>query len=176
MEPVKVVLERRVKPGAQAPFETWVRDLLESAMGQPGHQGSSVLTTAGGEYFILLRFASQPELEGWQRSAPVAMLLRQGEDLAQSADQPLVRHGLETWFTLPGRPMLPAPPRWKMAVVTWLALLPQVLLLGFLLPMGLPVVARAAVSTAIPVALLTWVVMPRLTRWLAPWLYARRVG
>ena len=102
------------------------------------------------------------------------MLLRQGEDLAQSADQPLVRHGLETWFTLPGRPTLPAPPKWKMAVVTWLALLPKVLVLGSLLPMDLPVVARAAVSTAIPVALLTWVVMPRVTRWLAPWLYARR--
>jgi antibiotic biosynthesis monooxygenase (ABM) superfamily enzyme len=28
--------------------------------------------------------------------------------------------GLETWFTLPDKPMKAPPPRYKMAVVTWL--------------------------------------------------------
>jgi uncharacterized protein len=39
-------------------------------------------------------------------------------------------------------------------------------------PFGLPFLIEAAVSTAIPVVMLTWVVMPRLSRMLYRWLYA----
>ena len=68
--------------------------------------------------------------------------------------------------------MMTPPAKWKMALLTWLALLPQVVALGFLLaPLRLPFVIAAPVSTAIPVALLTWVIMPRLTRLLSRWLY-----
>jgi antibiotic biosynthesis monooxygenase (ABM) superfamily enzyme len=81
------------------------------------------------------------------------------------------RTGLETWFDLPGR----APPsRGKMAVVTWAALFPLVLLTNTVLGPVLepvPLVPRVAVTCAAMVALMTWVVMPRLTRWLAGWLY-----
>jgi antibiotic biosynthesis monooxygenase (ABM) superfamily enzyme len=37
---------------------------------------------------------------------------------------------------------------------------------------SLPFPLGAAISTAIPVAMLTWVVMPRLTKLLYRWLYA----
>ena len=37
--------------------------------------------------------------------------------------------GLETWFSLPGR-TAPAPPKWKMATVTILAIIPLVLLMN----------------------------------------------
>lgn len=54
-----------------------------------------------------------------------------------------------------------------------LALLPQVIILGFALaPLRLPFPLNAAVSTAIPVAILTWLVMPNLTRLLYAWLHA----
>ena len=41
-----------------------------------------------------------------------------------------------------------------------------------LTPLNLPFLAGVSVSTAIPVALLTWVVMPGVTRALYGWLYA----
>lgn len=171
--PVKLVLERRAKPGAQDAFELWVKELMEVAAQSPTLQGSSVLTAGGGEYFILLRFASQDDLDRWQSLPKVAELLRQGESLATAPDQPIVRTGLETWFTLPGLPAPPvAPPKWKMAAVTWLTLLPQVLLLSFVIPKELPPVLSMAISTAIPVVMLTWVIMPRLTKLLYRWLYA----
>jgi antibiotic biosynthesis monooxygenase (ABM) superfamily enzyme len=40
-------------------------------------------------------------------------------------------------------------------------------------PFRLPFLVEVSLSTAIPVAMLTWVVMPRLTRVLYGWLYAK---
>jgi antibiotic biosynthesis monooxygenase (ABM) superfamily enzyme len=59
-----------------------------------------------------------------------------------------------------------------MALVTWVALLPMVVGLAYIFaPLRLTFLVEAALSTAIPVAMLTWIVMPRLTRLLYRWLY-----
>lgn len=120
--------------------------------------------------------ASQGALDRWQSSAHVAELLVEGHALSTAPDaQPVVRSGLETWFTLPGAPALPPPPKWKMALVTWCALLPQVIALGFVIPHSLPFPVPAMIGTAIPVTLLTWVLMPRHTRLLHGWLFASKL-
>jgi len=170
--PVKMVMERRIKPGAKDAFSLWVRELMAEAARSPALQGSSVFTAGEDDCFILLRFASQAELERWRSSSEVLELLRRGDAHATDPGQPHIQSGLETWFTVPGHPMprMP-PPKWKMALVTWLALLPQALLLGAIIPGGLPVLVRVSLSTALPVAMLTWVLMPRLTKRLSGWLY-----
>jgi antibiotic biosynthesis monooxygenase (ABM) superfamily enzyme len=85
--------------------------------------------------------------------------------------------GLETWFELPGR-TAPAPPRWKMFLVSMVAIyLLQVLVNtvfgGF--TTGWPVVARLALFVGLVTAAMTWLVMPRAARWLSRWLYAKAV-
>ena len=172
--PVKIVMERRVHAGSEPRFEGWVKALLDAARARGGLEGSSVLAAGGtGDYFVLLRFASPEHLDRWQGSVEHAALLREADAFSVAADRAQVRTGLETWFTLPGIPApRTAPPKWKMAAVTWIALLPQVIVLSFLLaPLRLPFLLGAAVSTAIPVVMLTWVVMPNLTRLLYHWLY-----
>jgi antibiotic biosynthesis monooxygenase (ABM) superfamily enzyme len=167
-------MERRVQPGAEVRFQSWVRTFLDTARELGGLEGSSVLTAGtSGDYFILLRFASHEHMKRWQESAELAALLREAAAFSTAAEQASIKTGLETWFTLPGLPPpVVAPPKWKMAVVTWVALLPQVILLAFALaPLRLPFLLNAAVSTAIPVAMLTWLVMPNLTRLLYGWLY-----
>jgi antibiotic biosynthesis monooxygenase (ABM) superfamily enzyme len=166
---MKIVLEWRVQSGEQERFEAWLRGLVAHAADAEGYEGSSVLS-AKDDYFLLLRFATAATLQRWHGSAATAALLATAAPMATPAQRVQVRTGLETWFALPGHPELEPPPKWKMALVTWLALLPQVLLLGAVLP-PLPYPLRPAVSTAIPVALLTWVVMPRLRWWLRRWLY-----
>jgi antibiotic biosynthesis monooxygenase (ABM) superfamily enzyme len=82
--------------------------------------------------------------------------------------------GLERWFTLPWQPGLPPPPRIKMAMLTLLAVYPLgYVILGLLGPWlaPLPMPLRALVMTALTVSLLTWVVMPRMTRLFRHWLY-----
>jgi hypothetical protein len=61
-----------------------------------------------------------------------------------------------------------------MALVTWIAIVPLITAIvaatGPLLE-GLPWVLRLAITTALAIPLMTWVVMPRVTRLLRRWLY-----
>ena len=176
LEPVKIVFERRVRPGAEPQFEQWACSFMTTASRFPGLQGSSAFNfSSTGDYFILLRFASQAHLENWRNAPEVRALCKQADGVSTATDRHQVRTGLETWFALPSRSIAPAvPPRWKMALVTWLALFPQVVLLSLLIPSALPMLIRVALLTAVPVAMLTWLVMPRLSGLLHAWLYAAR--
>jgi antibiotic biosynthesis monooxygenase (ABM) superfamily enzyme len=167
-EPVKIVLQRRARPGSGKAFDAWVRALLQSA---PALEGSSVIAAEGGSHFILLRFASQADLDRWQASPQVRELLRREDEFAEDPGAPVVHSGFETWFALPGRASDKPPANWKIALVTWVALFPQVVLLAYLIPPQVPFLLSAVLSTVIPVSALTWVVMPRLTVWLRRWLY-----
>jgi len=86
--------------------------------------------------------------------------------------------GLESWFTLPAQPGAP-PPAYKMAVLTWAAIFPLItpmVVASAPLIGPLPLARRLAVTTLVTVSLMTWVVMPRLTRLLRRWLYPGRGG
>ena len=80
--------------------------------------------------------------------------------------------GLETWFELPGR-TAPAPPRWKMFLVSLVGHLPAAARgqhrSGRRAPGRGP--ARVLFAAAVTAAM-TWLVMPRAARLLQNWLYA----
>jgi antibiotic biosynthesis monooxygenase (ABM) superfamily enzyme len=84
--------------------------------------------------------------------------------------------GLETWFEVPGR-TAPAPPRWKMFVVTSIVIFVLQLMLNLVLrqvasPIAL--VPRVALISFSVSAMMTWIVQPQLARLLESWLYAPR--
>jgi antibiotic biosynthesis monooxygenase (ABM) superfamily enzyme len=80
--------------------------------------------------------------------------------------------GLETWFALPGR-TAPAPPKWKMFLVSVVAIYTLQLLVNLAVgPVGMPPTLRIAVVAVAVTALMTWVVMPNAARLLQDWLYA----
>jgi len=174
VEPVKIVFERHVRPGAEAAFREWSQRFVQAAKRFPGHEGTSVLSVPNGDsQFVLLRFASAADLERLQRSGEYALLMQEADLLGPAGEYSETRTGMETWFTLPDKPAPAAPPpAWKMAIVTWVALLPMVIALAYIFaPFRLAFLVEVSLSTAIPVAMLTWVVMPRLTRFLYRWLY-----
>jgi Uncharacterized protein conserved in bacteria len=79
-------------------------------------------------------------------------------------------HGLEAFFRTNGAY---PPPRWKMAIATYLGVLPVVMLLALTLGPLLRswnFILNNVVFNACVVALLTWAVMPLLTRLLHGWL------
>ncbi len=64
-----------------------------------------------------------------------------------------------------------------MAVVTWVTIFPLITLVIVVsspLIGSLPLVPRLALTTLVTVPLMTWVVMPRVTRLLRGWLYPGR--
>ena len=81
-----------------------------------------------------------------------------------------------SWFEVPGR-TAPAPPRWKMFVVTSIVIFVLQLMLNLLLrqvasPIAL--VPRVALISFSVSAMMTWIVQPQLARLLESWLYAPR--
>lgn len=179
-EPVTVVLSRRVRPGKEAAFEELLREIAAAALKYPGHLGVNGLRPeAGGSatYTIVIHFRSAPELAAWTGSAERARLLAEAELLCEGAPQVQELSGLEAWFRLPGQNVILAPPRHEVAVVTWVAITPLTMLLNLLVisHLGLlPVLVRPAPVSAISIVLMTYLVMPLMTRVFRAWLYPKR--
>lgn len=175
-EPVTVTVARRVAPGREGEFERWAEGIMAAAGRFPGFLGGGLLRpgVVGQEWHLVYRFASDAHLQRWEGSRERAEWLERTTTFEETGRQRV--SGLETWFALPGR-TAPAPPRWKMALVTLLGIVPLVLLMNELvLPhlAGWPTLARTLVFSATLTTLMTWVVMPRLTRLLRRFLYGRR--
>jgi len=176
-EPVTVTVARRVAVGREDEFEQWSNELTRAATAYPGFLGAGMLRPShvGDPWHVVFRFDSEAHLQDWENSTDRADLLARGQDLVDSTDMHRVS-GLETWFALPGR-TAPAPPKWKMflvsATVFYLLNLTLSLIYGQFLeswPLPLHIVVISVPVTAIA----TWLVMPRAARALRNWLYAPR--
>ncbi len=129
----------------------------------------------GGCYQVVVNFASEADLQRWDESSVRAEMHRRIREVAE--DDPDYRRlsGLEAWFAGTVVPASMHPPRFRMAVVTWMGIFPVVsfyLWLVSLWPGFLeqPFLPRTAVFTAVIVVTMTWVVMPRLTKVMRGWL------
>jgi antibiotic biosynthesis monooxygenase (ABM) superfamily enzyme len=178
-DPVTVLYSRRVKPGREADFEAWARGIVAAARQFPGHLGASVLDAPGSrEYHILFSFADRRSLRAWLDSEERRRWLARVGELLE-ADRGLQQlTGLETWFKLPGAnvPTMTPPPRWKMWLVSLIAVYPMVLAFQALVVprmARLPLPLRALVFPLVLLTLMTFVIMPMVTRALRRWLGPR---
>jgi antibiotic biosynthesis monooxygenase (ABM) superfamily enzyme len=176
--PVTTTVTRRVKPGHEAFYEQFLTGVIAAASEFPGHLGVEVFrpeSATAGEYRTVYRFDTEEHLQAWLDSDERAAWLERAEPHVIGPMRTSFVTGLETWFTLPGSPGR-APPPHKMALLTWITIFPLitaiVVIVGPLID-DLPLVPRLAITTALAVPLMTWVVMPRVTRLLRGWLYPR---
>ena len=178
--PIHVAITRRVKPGCEAEFQQALRDFLQRSFAHGGVLGATMIAPPPGsdsrEFGILRTFADERERDAFYES-PAMMAWR--ERVAPLTEgEPVYRelHGLEAWFRSPGGP---PPPRWKMALATLLGVYPTSLVLSFTVGKAVhewPLGVRSLVIAASMVALLTWVVMPFVTRALHSWLHPAQKG
>lgn len=171
--PLTVVVTWRVRRGCEAEFEAWRREIAAAALTFPGHMGIDVILPGAtpGEYVVIFRFDTYEHLRAWQESDLRRELLRKAEPFRESEPSYRLESGLEYWFAPSGAPA--SPPRWKMALVTVIAVWPVSMLVSWLLkPLvgGQPPALQALLISVGIVVLLTWVVMPILVRILRPWL------
>ena len=167
-EPVTVLVARRVLPGKEVEFETWASELTRAASAFDGFLGAGLLRPGhvGELWHVVYRFASADELARWEQSQTRSELLAHGEQVMSTSHERRMT-GLETWFEVPGR-TAPAPPRWKMFLVTSIVIFVLQLMLNLVLyrvassPIAL--VPRVALISFSVSALMTWVVQPRLAR------------
>lgn len=182
--PVTIVVTRRVKAGREADYEAWLARLQAEARGLPGYLGVTTQRPAAGaprEYVSVLRFASLADLRAFEgsdlRRRYLAELAAAGDVVeADAAWQRLT--GLEFWFTPPPGTVVPQPSRVRMAALMVAVVFGLVLAIGSLvnaaaalLPFAVPYALRLLLTITIEVVLMTWWLMPVLTRRLARWIY-----
>jgi antibiotic biosynthesis monooxygenase (ABM) superfamily enzyme len=181
---VTVIVRRRVKPGREADYEAWLERILSEASVLSGYLGATVqrpAATGPREYVSVFRFDSVENLRAFEASELRARLLREVIPLVEGDAAWDQLTGLEAWFAAPPGTMVPQPSRPRMALLMIAVVYLLVLVIGAIVARvadGAPAAARLLVTIAIEVALLTWVIMPALTRRLAWWIYpaARQIN
>jgi len=175
-----VVLSRRIKRGQDEAFKTWTEGFHAVMATYPGHlSGQAVPPVEGAqpEWVFVYTFDTPQNLRTWLESEDRRQWLAKADAMVESQGPAQFISGLEQLFGLLPPDVAPPPPVWKVACSVVAGLFPlTVLNYLFLAPLlkPLPLVLRAFLGTVIVVILMTWVVMPGVTRLLKPWLYPLR--
>ena len=182
--PVTVSITRHVEPVHTEQVLAWTQAGFALAERFPGFLGAGWVRTSpeSGEWHFLYRFASAEALAVWEASPQRQWWLGAASGLVGELRRER-RTGIEGWFDEPSesdvedlRPGPVTPPRWKQAVMIWMAFFPLSLVVGALLTaLGppLPTVWRVLVTTLVMTPVMTYLVLPQLTRRLAWWLQGR---
>jgi antibiotic biosynthesis monooxygenase (ABM) superfamily enzyme len=172
-EPVTVTVARVVRPEQQDAFEEWAADVQELLTRFPGNLGSSLLRPGLGsdEFHLVFRFTDDEALSVWERSPERADALARVHRLVE--DSRTARAvGLESFFAVPAQPG-PAWRSWLLTVAVVLAMTSTFQLVAVPFVGSWPWGLRLLLSAVYVVTALR-VLMPRVSRWLGPWLQATR--
>lgn len=182
--PVTLVISEVVDPSKMAAYEAWTKGINRDARQFEGFLGVEVIRPRDHdhpEYVVIVKFETYDRLRCWLISPTYRDWMEQSYGLIAARSQQQLPSGLELWFTLPQarsetRSPLPSPPYYKRVVLGVLAVYPLILLAnGLLSPLlvGLPSLLALLISVIFVSALLTYPVLPWLSKGLGFWLYPK---
>ena len=171
-ESVTAIVTRRIVPGRKSEYADWVHQVGEVASTFPGHQGVTYKVKGEkGECHVVFRFDTIEHLRDWEESDERRHWLAKIEHLVEGEERIKRLTGLEFLFAGQLHPKAH-----KMALVlivviyTMLTILsPLVALLFSVLP-DVPQWLILLFRVALLVVLMTYFIMPAVTRLLMPWL------
>jgi len=174
--PVTTSISRRVVPGREADYEAWVQSISAQGVKFPGHMGVNVIRPKppSSEYVTIFRFDSYQHSRDWEESEVRSRWLDRLGGIVEGEEEVQKGTGLEFWFSLPDLPVSHPSPH-KMALVLLVVVYSIVLILHSLLSpinQAWPYPVKAFAGVFLQVMLMTYVVMPRVTRLLKSWLYS----
>jgi uncharacterized protein len=183
--PVTVIVKRIAKKNKIKEFEEWLSGISKEVSIQAGSMGIDVIRPTDKEskpeYVIIFRFNNYDNLTKWENSSTRNEWLQRGRELVQTDPDVQKLTGLEFWFTpystkSSSLVSLIPPPRYKMVIVTipvisflLLTLVPQIHFVTEML--FIPYSIRFVIAITITVILMTYLIMPLLTKLLRPWLF-----
>ncbi len=183
--PVTVIVKRIAKKNKIKEFEEWLSGISKEVSRQEGSMGIDIIRPTDKEskpeYVIIFRFNNYDNLTKWENSSIRNKWLQKGRELVQADPDVQKLTGLEFWFTPYSKkssdlvPLI-SPPRYKMVIVTipvisllLLTLVPQIHFITEML--SIPYSIRFVIAITITVILMTYLIMPLLTKLLRPWLF-----
>ncbi|KND47837.1 MAG: hypothetical protein AB201_02910 [Parcubacteria bacterium C7867-006] len=179
-EPVTVVVKRVVKSGKEGDFENWLKGATEDLKKFQGYRDITLIRPQSGssksEYVLVIRFDNYKNLDNWENSPIRNEWMNKAKGFTENLENQRIT-GLEYWFSLPEIPKANVPPRYKMAIVTIIAIYPLSTLIGiYLVPklVWIEPYSRGLLVTILLVGLMTYVVMPYTTKLFRGWLFKGR--
>ena len=170
---VTAVASFRIDPTAGEEFRTWYRRVHDELDRFDGFLRSELVEPVPGtqdDTAIIFSFTDRESLDRWLNSPERRRALAEIEPILESERTVNVVGGFAGWFS---GTTSATPKQWKQAALVLLALYPTSLAIGVLrdqLYSGLTGPLAVLVGNAIGVAILSWLLMPALTRRFDGWL------
>lgn len=170
--PVTTILKVRPQPGRAAECLDWMQQTAARAATFPGYLGRDLLQSVGADGLLvtIFTFESTEALQAWETSPARAEQVALGQALVAELIAKQQLTGLE-FMARDERPLV----RWKLVLLTIAVIF---FLLNTLVPglqalfvlLHLPALLKSLLGVAIMVSLMTYLIMPRIGKWLGAWL------
>jgi antibiotic biosynthesis monooxygenase (ABM) superfamily enzyme len=180
---VTVVVAHPVEPADEEAFLTWQGRVTDAEKQFPGFRGAELFRPVPGvqpEWTALYRYDTDEHATAWLESDERKKLLAEGKRF-KDFELHRISSPFGSWFAPPGgdKDGEQGPPNWKTGLSVLVGLYPTVVLLTLAISNIWPSASlwqSLLLGNICSVSLLTWVVMPLVTRALRFWLVPRRDG
>lgn len=180
-DPVTTIFRRFVQKDKVQAFEEWIKEMTTARSKFDGYIGLNIVRPSDHdhpEYVMILTFDSYENLRKWQESEDRIKLVTKSIEFTEgetNIDDIRIEQqsGLEYWFDQP-KLVINRPRRYKMAILTAMALYPLILLSNlFIAPtIGfLPGPLILLLIVSLNVLIMTYILMPRVTQFFKFWLF-----
>lgn len=176
--PVTVIFTFTAKKGHEKDVEKWAHEITHTAIKFEGNLGANWIKPTGKsrDYTVIYKFIDNDDAHKWISSDIRKQFIKKAEPIIEQVQPKKLQEvtGLETWFTLPGQRSVVPPPRWKMVIATMIGIYPigliyQVYLIQYM--KLVPILLRPIALSLILTPILTYVIMPQVTKLMRKWLY-----
>lgn len=172
---ITVIIEREAIPGKVNEFHEALKNIQDVACKQDGFvEHQTDISDDRTKVRVHVCFKDAESIQKWESSEEKKVLLEELNKYSITHKKFFATSGLETWFVNYNGQIKSPPPKHKMAVISWIAVTPLLLVVNILMkPIleGLPVPIRIVCVTPIVAVLMTYVAMPFMAKLFSKWLY-----
>jgi len=177
--PITLVISEVVEPGRLQEYEAWTKGINQAVQQFEGCLGVETIRPRDHdypEYVVIVKFDQYVNFRHWLASSTYKKWMEKSSNLVAVRSRQQLPSGLEMWFTLPKNSMrkMPQPAYYKQVILGVITVYPLILVANVVIGpflKGLPPLLGLLISVTFVSALLTYPVMPWLTKLLSFWLY-----
>jgi antibiotic biosynthesis monooxygenase (ABM) superfamily enzyme len=172
--PAAFVISRVMRPGHEGEYDPWAARVIVAGRSEDRFISAVRLDQAGGLHHLVLQFTDRSSLEHWSEQEAYAALGSEADAFSVGLDQN--DSGPVMGFDLPSEV---AAKKWKTALVTWLGVVPTLLIVSSVIAWALPDFPRVVqqiISSVLLTSTLTWLILPRVRGWSRFWMMQNERG
>jgi antibiotic biosynthesis monooxygenase (ABM) superfamily enzyme len=163
-----------MRPGHEEAYDPWAARVMVAAQANERSVSAVRLDQAGGLHHLVLQFTDFAALKRWSEHEAYTALANEADAFSVGLDQN--DSGTVMSFDLPSEV---AAKKWKTALVTWVGVVPTLLIVSSVIGWAMPDVHRLVqqiISSVLLTSALTWLILPRVRGWSRFWMMQNERG